>query len=328
MAKEGIRCQESIHGIEKSCRKCYDLYIMDSTDAFAPEISLHTLAMGSPFIAASGTLGWGESLRDVPPESLPGAFVTPTLTLEARAGNAMPRTAEITAGLLYATGLPNPGIAEFLSEKLPLLVRLDCPLIVSIWGETLADWQSLARELSSIDETAALELNLLPPKFIDAEANPQSDEIQTLFSRTLEAIAAVRSVWKGTLIAKLPSIGLDISVLAWEAENHGADVLDLSQGFPGYAVKAGNGKPRLANAVGIVSGPCIKPLALYQVYEAAQAVTCPIIGGGGIMNGEDAREFLAAGATAVSIGTATLIHPSTLGKLTAELRASSQVAKA
>ncbi len=324
MTKERIACQAKKRKIAKSRSACYDLYTMNSTAPFMPALSLHTVKITSPFLAASGTLGWGDTLLDVSPEFLPGAFITPTLTLEARAGNPMPRTTEITAGLLHATGLPNPGITQFLSEQLPILSGLACPVIVSIWGETPAAWKNLARELSGVAEIAAVELNLLPQEFLHARTSRQASDRQVLQAQTLDAIAAVRGVWQGTLIAKLPPIGLGIGALAREAEKCGAEVLDLSQGFPGYAVKAATGTPRLANGVGIVSGPCIKPLALYQVHEAVQSVACPIIGGGGIMAWEDAREFLAAGAAAVTLGIATLIHPSTIAKLTAEWQASCQ----
>ncbi len=293
---------------------------MNTSEPNTPPLRLHTIEIASPFLAASGTFGWGDSFPEIAPK--PGAIITPTLTLEPRNGNPMPRTVETTAGLLHATGLPNPGLERFLNETLPALNNVGCPLFVSIYGETPAVWQMLAQGLNAAAGIAALELNLLPAQMLFSETARTGHDTQTLQQNALDTISLVRTIWSGTLIAKLPPFGLGIGAFARQAELRGADVLALNQGFPGYAVKGSSGAARLANDVGILSGPCIKPLALYQVYEVAQSVSCPIIGGGGVMNLEDAREFLAAGATAVSLGIATLVHPSAIAKLTQEWQAS------
>ena len=304
----------------KSRSTCYDLFKMNTLEPNLLPLRLHTVEVASPFLAASGTFGWGSEFAEMMPK--PGAIIMPTLTLEPRNGNPMPRTVEATAGLLHATGLPNPGLAQFLNNTLPALRNVGCPLVVSIYGETPVAWQRLAQGLNTAAGIAALELNLLPSEMILGDSAQTRYDTSTLQQNALDTIALVREIWSGTLIAKLPPFGLGVGAFARQAELCGADVLALNQGFPGYAVKGSSGAARLANGAGILSGPCIKPLALYQVYEAAQSVSCPIIGGGGIMTLEDAREFFAVGAAAVSVGIATLVHPSAIAKLTQEWQAS------
>jgi dihydroorotate dehydrogenase (NAD+) catalytic subunit len=282
-------------------------------------IDLGGLRLKSPFLAASGTFGWGDELPALLTENLPGAIITPSVTLEPRAGNPMPRTVEVTAGLLHATGLPNPGVEAFIQDKMPTLRALDCPIIVSIWAEYEDELEPLAQRLADVPGIAALELNLLPSYFVHQSG--RRDDYTFILNDSARSVKCVRSVWTGTLIAKLPPIGIGIAEYAYDLERSGADILSVSQGFPGRAVKPTRRggwldyNSRLSNETGIVSGAAIKPLALYQVVEAVNIVHCPVIGGGGIMTPEDAEEFFAVGAAAVSIGTATLIHPSVFNRL-------------
>lgn len=296
------------------------LFGMNVPEFFDNPTTLGNLHLKSPFVAASGTWGWGDELPELLTQTLPGAIVTPSVTLEPRAGNLMPRTVEVTAGLLHATGLPNPGVEAFISEKMPRLRELGCPIIVSVWEEYYEDWEALAKRLADVPDIAALELNLLPPYFVQPTGGYRDN--YTFIVQDSEAVVkCVRSVWNGTLIAKLPPMGIGIRDAASILHYVGADILSVSQGFPGMAVKPispnnwHDYQSRFSNQAGIVSGAAIKPLALYQVAEAVNVVECPVIGGGGIMTAEDALEFFAVGADAVSIGTATLIHPSVFARL-------------
>ena len=269
------------------------------------------LTLASPVVAASGTYGYGDEIGDLADIFALGALVTPTLTVQARAGSPMPRTAETSAGLLHALGLPNPGLAAFLADRFPRLQALACPVIVSIRGETLDEWRELASSLTAAG-AAGLELNL----------TRISLEGETSILREIgEVIRVVRAVSALTVIAKLPAANVEIGAAASVAVAAGADVIAVSQGFPGVAVRLSSRKFRLPGVSGAVSGPCIKPLALYQIWRVAQAVECPILGSGGIMTGEDALEFLAAGASAVAVGVASCIHPNAIARITAEIAA-------
>jgi dihydroorotate dehydrogenase (NAD+) catalytic subunit len=233
----------------------------------------------------------------------------------------MPRTAEATAGLLHAGGLPNPGLEHFIQEMLPNLSELPCPVIVSLLGETAEEWAQLAAACASAPNIVALELNLTPLPLLAAER--AQDLLPTeaeQHSHMTAAIASARAVTDLPLIAKLPAAGVEIGLAAQTAAAAGADVIAVSQAFPGVAVRLNNRKLRFAGVVGGLSGPCIKPLALYQVWRVAQAAGLPVIGSGGIMNGEDALEFCVAGASAVAVGIANMIHPTAIAQITAEIR--------
>jgi dihydroorotate dehydrogenase (NAD+) catalytic subunit len=279
------------------------------------------LTLPTPILAAAGTFGYGRELAELADSAYLGALVTPTLTLRPRPGNPMPRTAEATAGLLHATGLPNPGLERFIAETLPGLRDVGCPVIVSILGETPEEWAQMAAALAGENVAVALELNLTPLPLLSAEhtgeALPNEAELHAQIAATIRAVREVTSL---PLIAKLPASGIEIGAAAQTAGAAGADVIAVSQAFPGLAVRLSSRKLRFPGAVGGLSGPCIKPLALYQVWRVAQAVGLPIIGSGGIMTGEDALEFFVAGASAVAVGIANTIHPTAVERITAEVR--------
>lgn len=268
------------------------------------------LTLSTPVVAASGCFGYGDELPDLTDAANLGALITPTLTLDPRPGNPAPRTAETSAGLLHALGLPNPGLAVFLTERLPRLKELPCPVIVSVRGDNHAEWRALASTLGGADGISALELNL----------SALSLEGETAILRGIESVvAAVRAVTDLTLITKLPAANVEIGAAARAATESGADVVAVSQGFPGVAVRLSSRAFRLPGVAGDLSGPCIKPLALYQVARVASEVDCPVLGSGGIMTGEDALEFLVAGASAVAVGIASSIHPTAIERITAEI---------
>jgi dihydroorotate dehydrogenase (NAD+) catalytic subunit len=289
----------------------------DLTTALHPGLTL-----SCPFVAASGTFGYGEEVADLADPGSLGALITPTLTIAARPGNPMPRTAEASAGLLHAVGLPNPGLKAFLSERLPRLRALSCPVIVSIAGQTAGDWTQLAAELSAAGGLAALELNLMPLDFQLAERSRSAPPGEEAILRAIaEATQAARRATPLPLIAKLPSVGAEVGTAARIAAEYGADVIAVGQAFPGIAVLLNGRRFRFPGIVGGLSGPCIKPLALYQVWRAAQTAQVPLLGAGGIMTAEDALEFLLAGASAVTVGTANLVHPAAIARLAADLTA-------
>ncbi len=263
----------------------------------------------TPVVAASGGFGYGEEVADLADAGALGALITPTVTLSKCAGSPMPRTAETTGGLLHSLGWPNAGIANFVSDRLPRLMALRCPVLVSIRGETPEEWRELAETLAAAG-AADLELNL------SALSLAGGAEILRGIG---EAVRAVRSATQGLVIAKLPAANVEIGAAARAAAAAGADVIAVSQGFPGVAVRMSSRRFRLPGVSGDVSGPCIKPLALYQVWRAAQEVSCPILGSGGIMTGEDALEFLVSGASAVAVGMASSIHPAVIARITAEI---------
>jgi dihydroorotate dehydrogenase (NAD+) catalytic subunit len=279
------------------------------------------LVLRSPVLAASGTFGYGTEVRDLSDSKELGALITPTLTVNARTGNPMPRTVEAHSGMLHALGLPNPGLESFVREIAPSLRDRPYPVIVSVWGESKEEWERLAAGLAATGAVAGLELNLTPAGLLFTE---RSNDAPLSEAEQLEKIAAtVEAVRRATslpLIAKLPGVGVEIGTAARAAEAAGADAIAVSQAFPGVAVRLSAGGFRLPGVVGGLSGPAIKPLALYQVWRVAQCVRVPILGSGGIMTADDALEFLMAGASAVAVGVASLIHPAAGDHIQAGIR--------
>lgn len=291
------------------------------------QTSLGSLMLSTPIIASAGTLGNGNELADLVDYSTLGALTTPTITVTPRTGSPMPRTADVTAGLLHATGLPNPGLETFLEQNLPVLRMLPCPVIVSILGTSSEEWGLLARTLTEAGGPAAIELNLMPLALLDAEKSLSPDAYAaSLYGGALreyivEAIQAARAATDLPLIAKLPSVGIDIGEAAQLAVAAGADCINVTQAFPGIAVRLSGRSCRFPGVVAGLSGPAVKPLALYQTWRATQVVTVPVIGGGGIMSGEDALEFFVAGAAAVGVGIANMISPSSISRIAGEVAA-------
>jgi dihydroorotate dehydrogenase (NAD+) catalytic subunit len=273
-----------------------------------------------PVLAAAGTFGWGDELTDLADVGTLGALITPTMTWLPRDGNPMPRTAETSAGLLHAYGLPNPGLDGFLTDRLPALRALPCPIIVSLLAETPEEWMHMAAAIDEAGGPVALELNLTPLPLLCADRSQEPLPSETaLHQRIQAAIQAVRTGTALPIIAKLPATGVEIGAAAQTAEAAGADVIAVAQAFPGIAVRLSQKQLRFAAGAGGLSGPCIKPLALYQVWRVAQCVSLPILGGGGIMTAEDALEFFIAGAHAVAVGIANTIHPTAVEQIAKEI---------
>lgn len=278
---------------------------MTSIDHKDTALTTHigSLTLNNPVLTASGTFGYGEELAGFVDVSGVGAVIGKTVTRAARAGNAPPRTCETASGMLNAIGLQNVGIERFITEKLPYLRTLCTPIIVNVAGETIEDFANLAREIGEQDGVSAIELNISCPNVahgLDYAVDPLQAE---------SVVRAARNVTQLPLIAKLSPNVSDISMIARAVEAGGADAISAVNTFVGMAIDIHTRRPRLSNGTGGLSGPAIKPLALRAVYRCAQAVKIPIIGIGGITTGEDAIEFLLAGASAVQVGTATFVQP-------------------
>ena len=268
-------------------------------------INIGKLRLKNPVMAASGTFGteYGE-LVDI--NSL-GAYITKTVTLNARIGNPPPRVCETPSGMLNSIGLENGGLDDFIKNKIPGLKRLKIPLVVSIAGDDAGEFKELARGLSKIKKIAALEINLSCP---NVKHGKRDFLIAQDEGATYEIIEAVRRSTALTVIAKLSPNVTDIKIIAKAAERSGADAVSLVNTLIGMAVDIDTKRPVLGNVTGGLSGPAIKPVALRMVREAYNSTRIPVVGIGGIMDYKDAVEFMLCGASAVQVGTANFVNPS------------------
>jgi len=268
-------------------------------------VTLGPLRLKNPVVAASGTFGYGTEFLPYLDLADLGGLVTKGLSLKPRRGNAPARTCETASGMLNAIGLANVGVEAFLEEKLPALRDHDTAIIANVFGETLEEYVAVARRLNAARGLHAIELNLSCP-------NTEKGGIAFGVSPPVvrDAVAAVRRAAPDLpLIVKLTPNITDIGEAARAARDGGADVLSLVNTFLGMAIDLGARRPVLDNAVGGLSGPAIKPLALYMVHRVHQEVDLPIMGMGGITTPEDALEFMVAGSLAVQVGTASFFAP-------------------
>lgn len=267
-------------------------------------VKMKGLELANPVIAASGTFGYGLEYRSFVDLNRLGGFSTKGLSMQPKTGNAVPRMVETASGMLNAIGLENIGLEKFLSEKLPLLQNYNTRIIVNFFGNTKVEYVEMATALSDVDRVDALEMNISCPNVEEGGVQFSSDP-----AIVQELVGAVRKITQKFLIVKLSPNVTDITAIAKAAEEGGADALSLINTQIGMSIDLETGKPWLANQTGGLSGPAIKPIALHLVYQTVRAVEIPVIGIGGIASTEDALEFLAAGATAIQIGTANFIDP-------------------
>ena len=266
-------------------------------------VTIGGIAMRNPVMTASGTCGYAEELAPYADLSGLGAVVVKTITLQPRVGNPAPRIAETPSGMLNSIGLQNVGIEAFLREKLPVLRRLKVPILVNIAGKSVEEYAELAKRLEGVPGVSALELNISCPNVaggLDYGTDPQL---------TREVVRAVKQASSVPVIPKLSPNVTDITVIARAAAAAGADALSLINTLLGVAIDPHSRRPKIHTVTGGLSGPAIKPIALRMVWQVAQTVPLPLIGIGGIRTGEDAVEFLLAGASAVQVGTATFVDP-------------------
>lgn len=266
-------------------------------------------------LAASGTFGYGVEFRDLLDFSLLGAIVVKGLSREPIQGNPPPRLYETHAGMLNSVGLQNIGVRAFVRDKLPELRGMNVPVFANVFGYALPDYVEVARILEDAEGVAAYELNVSCPNTERGGIFFSSDP-----ALLGEVVSAVRNVAKRPLMVKLSPNVARIEPLARAAEEAGADGISLVNTFVALAIDARTRQARVGAGFGGLSGPAIKPIALRMVYEAAQAVRIPVVGLGGIATGEDAAEFLLAGASAVQVGTATFWDPSSPARVAAELQ--------
>ncbi len=265
---------------------------------------LAVLKLRNPIITSSGTYGFGEEYAPYCPPSLLGAITVKGITPLPRLGNPVPRLAETPAGLLNSVGLENPGLEEFKKSYLPKLPGLDTEVIVNISGFSIEDYTFLASAFQSDSGIAALEVNISCPNIkhggMAFGTHPESAQ---------EVIATVRKNTDLPIIAKLSPNVTDIAEMAKAVERGGADIISLINTLLGMSIDIRSQKPVLANKMGGLSGPAVRPIAVRMVYQVYEAVDIPIIGMGGISTWQDAVEFMLAGASAVSIGTANFVNP-------------------
>jgi len=268
-------------------------------------VKIGNVIFQNPVTVASGTFGMDEDMWDIKSLRKLGAFVPKTITLHAQEGNPPPRIHETKAGMLNAIGIENAGVDDFIKAKLPQCKKIGIPIIVSITGKDDEEFETLALRLHQQKGVAAIELNLSCPNLGQETLIAQDSEA------TKRVVARVKAISSVPVIAKLSPNVTDIAGIARDAESAGADALSLINTFSAMAIDIEKQKPVLGNVTGGLSGPAIKPIALYMVYRAAQKVNIPIIAMGGIFTAEDAVEFLMAGASMVAVGTANFIDPQT-----------------
>ena len=267
-------------------------------------VQIGSLKLKNPVMTASGTFGYGEEYADYVDLNKLGAIVVKGLSLKPRLGNPPPRIMETAGGMLNAVGLQNIGVEEFINEKLPYLKNFDVAVIANIYGETYTEYSKVAGKLSSVKGVHALEVNVSCPNVKKGGLSFGSDR-----KAAAEVTRWVKGETNLPVIVKLTPNVTDIAAIAEAVEEAGADAISLINTLTGMAVDLKTRKPHLKNITGGLSGPAIKPVALRMVWQVVQRVAIPVIGIGGIMNTEDALEFLILGAKAVQIGTANFINP-------------------
>jgi dihydroorotate dehydrogenase (NAD+) catalytic subunit len=275
------------------------------------------LELSHPIINASGTFdaiaarrAFGDRLLEQFPFA---AFVSKTVTLQAREGNPPPRLWELPAGLMNSIGLPNRGLRGYLEQDLPELAALPVPLIVNVMGFSRDEVSQLVRAFSPRDEVSALELNVSCP-------NVETGMVMGADPREVAGLLdTVRPLTDKPLIVKLTPNASDVPAVAAAAEQAGADAVSLINTIRGMALAPGSGRPWLGGVTGGVSGPSVRAIALAQVHSIRAEVRIPVIGMGGVQSGADARDLLQAGATLVAVGTESFRDPAAAARIAAEL---------
>ncbi len=279
-------------------------------DALAIEIA--GLKLRNPVMTASGTFGYGSEFAPYIDLEKLGAVIVKGLSLKARQGNPSPRIVETPCGMLNAIGLQNVGVEGFIKDKLPFLRRFKTPVIANIFGETVDDYRELALRLEAAGGVAALEINISCPNVkkggILFGTDPQEAH---------KVVSAVTGAVRLPVITKLSPNVTDIRVMVRAVEDAGTDAITLINTIPGLVVDVERRCPVLANVIGGLSGPAIRPIAVRMVWEAKSVAKVPLIGSGGIISANDALEFILAGATAVQVGTANFLDPGAAVKVAA-----------
>jgi len=269
-------------------------------------VDLGGIRMKNPVTVASGTFGYGQEYAELIDVTRLGAITVKGIRLQAWPGNPLPRHVEVSGGMVNAIGLQGPGVDGFARDYMPFLRGAQVPVIVNIWGTSEDEYAEVARRLSDVEGVAGLELNISCPN-VKEGGHAFGTDPRTVAS----LVAAVRRATRLPLMPKLAPNVPDIRVFVRAAQEAGADALALINTLPAIVIDIETRRPVLANKVGGLSGLAIHPVAVKLVWEAAQAARVPLLAMGGIMGPEQAIEFLIVGATAVAVGTANFIDPST-----------------
>jgi len=279
-------------------------------------VELAGIKMRNPVLTASGTFGYGAEFADYLDLESIGGMITKGLSLRPKAGNPTPRIVETPGGMLNAIGLQNVGIDAFIGQKLPYLSKVNTPVIVNLYGNTLEEYGEVAARLDGLDGVAGIEVNISCPNVKQGGIVFGTDP-----TAAQEVVRLVKRNTSKPMIVKLSPNVTDVVLMAKACADAGADALSLINTLTGMAIDLDRRRPVLANVTGGLSGPAIKPVALRMVWQVAKAVKLPLIGIGGIMSGRDALEFILAGATAVQVGTASFLDPSAAQRIAGEMEA-------
>jgi len=278
------------------------------------QVDIAGIRLKNPIMPASGTFGYGEEYAPYLDLNSLGAIVTKGLSLNPKAGNNTPRVCETVGGMLNAIGLQNVGIEQFIYQKMPFLKQFDTPVIVNFFGNTQEEYGEVAARLDELPGVAGLEMNISCPNVKHGGIVFGTDP-----KAAFATVNAVRKKTSKPLIVKLTPNVTDIQVTARAVEEAGADAISLINTLTGMAVDVKTRRPRLANTIGGLSGPAIRPIAVRLVHQVVQAVKVPVIGIGGISRAMDALEFLIVGAKAVQVGTANFVDPNAMANIIADL---------
>jgi dihydroorotate dehydrogenase (NAD+) catalytic subunit len=276
-------------------------------------VEIAGIRFANPVLSAPGPLGFGHEAQSIVNLRAFGGFVAKTVTLEPREGNPLPHMAQTDGGWLNSLGLPNDGLAAFLTRDLPFLRTLGIPIIASIAGHDVDEFATMAEWVGREADVAAIELNLSCPNVEDGLTFGVDPAL------TQAAVAHARARTTKPLFAKLSPNVTDITAIARAAQTAGANALTVINTLTGMAVDVETRRPRLGAATGGLSGPAIRPVAVRMVWEVARAVPLPIIGAGGIATAADALEFMIAGASAVAVATALINDPTAAESICAGL---------
>ncbi|MFC1863751.1 dihydroorotate dehydrogenase [Thermodesulfobacteriota bacterium] len=267
-------------------------------------VDLGPLKLKNPVMTASGTFGYGKEYEPLIDPNLLGAVIVKGISLKPRAGNRPPRIVETPCGMLNSIGLANIGLDAFIKEKLPFLRTLDTHVVVNIYGHSIREYGDLARAFKGVEGVSALEVNISCPNVewggmvFGTDPGISGDVTKMVKENTDKPV-----------IVKLSPNVTDICIIAKAVEDAGADAISMINTLTGMVIDIETRKPKLANVSGGLSGPAIRPVALYMVSQVAKVVKIPLIGIGGIMDYKDALQFLIAGASAVQVGTASFVNP-------------------
>jgi dihydroorotate dehydrogenase (NAD+) catalytic subunit len=267
-------------------------------------VDIGSLKLKNPVMTASGTFGYGEEYAEFVDLNMLGAVVVKGISLEPMQGNPSPRICETACGMLNAIGLQNVGLKSFLKDKLPYLKNFDTKIVVNILGKNIQEYVRLSKSLDDAG-VDAIELNVSCPNV--KKGGIAFGTNKKILAKLITKVK--QSVSNATVIVKLSPNVSNIQDFAKTAEDSGSDAISLINTIPGMAIDIETRRPKLANVIGGLSGPAIKPIALRMVWEASGAVGIPVIGVGGIINADDAIEFMLAGAAAIQVGTGNFLNP-------------------